>query len=74
MRKKENNNLICVEVNNEKFYYTSMTRAANKLNVACGQVQWALLKGVNPTLPDGTRTAKVTLVDGSDIPYKLINN
>lgn len=74
MRKKENNNLICVEVNNEKFYYTSMNRAAKKLSIQEASVRWAVMTNKNPLLPDGTRIAKVTLIDGSEIPYKYINN
>lgn len=74
MKEKKNNNLIKVEIDNQTFYYTSLNRAAYKLGIQSNSINWAIVRGINPKLPDGTYRAKVSIVDGSEISYKYINN
>lgn len=74
MRKKENNNLISVNYNDGGvFYYTSMNRAAMKLGVAAASVKWAIIHSNILTDVEG-KVFTIGIVDGSEVPYKLINN
>lgn len=74
MRRKENNNLVSINYSNGTvFYYTSMNRAACKLGVATASVKWAVEHGNVLTDYEG-KVFTIGIVDGSEIPYKLINN
>lgn len=74
MRKKENNNLIAVRYNNGRTdYYTSLNRIAIKLALAPASVKWAINHGNVLTDVEG-KVLTIGIVDGSEVPYKLINN
>ena len=73
MAKKINNNLVVIDFNGEKKYYTSMTKAGLKVGLAPASVRWAIGHGNVLTTCDN-RNFTMYIVDGSEIPYKLINN
>lgn len=74
MRKKENNNLIAVRYNNGRTdYYTSLNRIAIKLALAPASVKWAIEHNNVLTDVEG-KVLTIGIVDGSEVPYKLINN
>ena len=74
MRKKQNNNLIAVRYDNGRTdYYTSLNRIAIKLALAPASVKWAINHGNVLTDVEG-KILTVGIVDGSEVPYKLINN
>lgn len=74
MRRKENNNLVSINYSNgNAIYYTSMNRAALKLGIATASVKWAVEHGNVLTDYEG-KVFTIGIVDGSDVPYKLINN
>lgn len=74
MKKKENNNLVLISYNNgDKYYYTSMNRAAMKLSIATQSVKWAIIHNKILTDCEG-KVFSIGIIDGSEIPYKLINN
>lgn len=69
---KKNNDLICVESNKKKSYYTSNRRAALAIGVYAPAIQTAI--DHQETLKNyAGEEVRVSLVDGSDIPYKYIN-
>ena len=74
MRKKKDNNLVAINfADGEKQYYTSYTRAGYRVGLAPASVKWAC--NHNNTLYDlNDRELTISLVDGSMIPYKYINN
>ena len=72
-RKKNNNNLICVNAGNEKHYFTSTSRAGTFLGLAAGSVQWAI-DHKNVLINNKDEEVTIDIIDGSEIPYKLINN
>ena len=74
MRKKENNNLLSINYSNgDVFYYTSMNRVAVKLGIATASVKWAVEHSNVLTDCEG-KVFTIGIVDGTDIPYKYINN
>lgn len=73
MKTKENNNLILITENNKKIYFTSSHRAGNYLGVQGNSVNWAIVHN-NKLKNKNNEEVKIELVDGSEIPYKLINN
>ena len=74
MRKKINNNLVLVSYNNgDRHYYTSMNRAGLKLAMATQSVKWAIEHGNVLTDCEG-KVFTIGIIDGSEIPYKDINN
>ena len=74
MRKKQNNNLIAVSYNNGRTdYYTSLNRIAIKLALAPASVKWAIDHNNILTDVEG-KALTIGIVDGSEVPYKLINN
>lgn len=74
MRKKENNNLIMVDYGKGKReYYTSYTRIGMKLGLAAQSVKWASLHN-NVITTCNNENITISIVDGSEIPYKYINN
>lgn len=74
IRRKTDNNLVLVICDNEKKYYTSYNRAALAIGgVQAGSVKYACEKGKIIETPYN-KVITVKLVDGSEIPYKLINN
>lgn len=70
MKTKENNNLIKVTTKDGSFYFTSLNRTAKFLDVQILTITWAITHGNTIKKCD----AKVEIVDGSEIPYKYINN
>lgn len=74
MRKKQNNNLIAVRYDNGRTdYYTSLNRIAIKLALAPASVKWAIEHNNVLTDVEG-KVLTIGIVDGSEVPYKLINN
>ena len=73
MSKKKDNNLILVNVGNKKYYFTSAGKAGNFLGMQGPSVSWAIAHRNELTNNAGEKVT-ITLVDGSEIPYKLINN
>lgn len=74
MRRKNNNNLISINYSDGNvLYYTSMTRAAVKLGIAAASVKWAIEHG-NVLTDYEDRELTISVVDGSKVPYELINN
>ena len=73
MKRKTDNNLIVVDFNGEKHYYTSPTKAGWKVCLAPASVKWAIEHNNVLCTCDG-RNFRIYLEDGSDIPYKYINN
>ena len=74
MKRKQNNNLVMIDYGKgNRIYYTSMNRAACKLGIASASVKWAVEH--NNVLADYEgRSFSIGIVDGSEVPYKLINN
>lgn len=73
MSKKKDNNLILVNVGNKKYYFTSAGKAGNFLGMQGPSVSWAISHRNELTNNAGEKVT-ITLVDGSDIQYKYINN
>lgn len=73
MRKKRNNNLVLVNVGNKKYYFTSLNRAGIYLNLAAQSVKWAI-DHQNVLYNNANEKVTIDLIDGGEIPYKLINN
>lgn len=73
MRTKKDNNLILVNVGKKKHYFASATRAGNYLGMQGNSVNWAIIHR-NPLCNNNGEPITIELIDGSDIPYKLINN
>lgn len=74
MRRKQNNNLVSINYSTGNvFYYTSMNRAALKLGIATASVKWAVEHGNALTDYEG-KVFTIGIVDGSEVPYKYINN
>ena len=74
MRKKKDNNLILINYGTErKLYYTSMGRASVKLGLSVPSVKWAI-DHHNVTYSNNDEEVTIEIVDGSDVPYKYINN
>lgn len=72
-RKKNDNNLICVNAGNEKHYFTSTSRAGTFLGLAAGSIQWAI-NHKNVLINNKDEEVTIEIVDGSEIKYKYINN
>lgn len=74
MRNKNNNNLIAIRYDGgDMLYFTSTNRAAMKLAIAPASVKWAIEHNNVLTDVEG-KVFTIGIVDGSEIPYKLINN
>lgn len=54
-------------------YYTSMNHAASKLAIAPASVRWAIDHGNVLTDVEG-KVFTIGVIDGSEVPYKYINN
>ena len=73
MQKKKDNNLLLVTSGKKKHYFTSLSRVAKFLGINAGSVAWAI--GHRNTLKNNNdEDVTIEYVDGSDIPYKYINN
>ena len=73
IKKKKDNNLICIASGNEKQYFTSINRAGLYIGLAAGSIKYAMER--NSILKNkNDEDITIKLVDGSEIPYKLINN
>lgn len=72
-KKKKDNNLVCVLIGNTPHYFTSATRAGKYVGLASCSVVWAMTHNNDLTTEKG-ESIKFSIVDGSDIPYKYINN
>ena len=74
MKRKQNNNLVLItNKENEKLYYSSYNRAAMSLGVQANSIKWAVNHSKKINDFNGNEV-DVELVDGSEIPYKMINN
>lgn len=74
MQKKKDNNLIAIIYKDgERQYYTSMTRAGLKVGLTSASVKWAI-EHKNECEDFNCRKLVIDVVDGSEVPYKLINN
>lgn len=74
MRRKKNNNLILVNIGKDKkLYFTSKNRASMKLGLAIASIDWAI-KHKNITRSNNDEDVTIEIIDGSEIPYKYINN
>lgn len=74
MKRKKNNNLILVNVGtDEKHYFTSANRAGQFLGIQPNSVNWAIVHG-NTLINNNDKKVTIELIDGSEIPYKYINN
>lgn len=74
MGRKKNNNLVSINYSDGNvIYYTSMSHAACKLGIAAASVKWAIEHG-NVLTDYEDRELTISIVDGGEVPYKLINN
>jgi len=73
MKKKKDNNLILVKSGNRKNYFTSVSRASAFLGIGAPSVSWAIVHK-NVLKNNAGDDVTIDMVDGSDVPYKLINN
>lgn len=73
MKRKTSNNLILVNIGEDKYYFTSANRAGNLLGIQPNSVNWAI-KHHNKLISNDDRIVTIELIDGSEIPYKYINN
>ena len=68
----KNNNLILVNIGSKKYYYTSANKAGKLLGIQPNSINWAIIHK-NELLYRNNKVI-IELIDGSDIPYKYINN
>lgn len=75
MKKKNNNNLIYINIvgRHSYLYFTSINRAGDYLGIAPNSVKWAI-NHHNKLINNKDEVFTIELVDGSEIPYKYINN
>lgn len=73
MKTKENNNLILMTIGDKKRYFTSMNRAGRAAGLAAASVKWAIYYG-SELITNNNEKVTFKVVDGSEIPYKYINN
>lgn len=73
MKTKENNNLILMTIGDKKRYFTSMNRAGIAAGLATASVKWAIHYG-SELITNNEEKVTFKIVDGSEIPYKYINN
>ena len=74
MKRKRNNDLVVLKYENGmKKYYTSLTRAGLSVGLASCSTKWAI---DHQNIVEDLQGRKLTIVieDGSEVPYKLINN
>lgn len=73
-KEKYDNNLFMITINgHEKHYFTSAARAADYIGIQRTLMMYNVGRG--KTMRDSYgNMCEVAIVDGSDIPYKLINN
>ena len=73
MSKKKDNNLILVNSGKEKYYFTSLSRTGRFLNILPASVSWAIAHR-NVLKNNRDEDVTIEIIDGSEIPYKYINN
>lgn len=73
MEVKKDNNLIRMNYGEDIYYFTSATRAGLAVGLASASVLWALRHKNELESYDGKKIT-FEIVDGSDVPYGLINN
>lgn len=73
MAKKKSNNLIKLTIGERVYYYTSKCKAGMKVNLAPSSVIWAL-KYHNELWSNNDEKITFEEVDGSEVPYKMIDN
>lgn len=76
MRKKnekKDNNLVLMHIGKKDYYYSSMSRAGAKIGLQAASILWAIHHR-NELVNNEGEIVTVELIDGSEIPYKLINN
>jgi len=67
------NNLIMVKSEKSSKYFTNLNRAAKFVGIQPNSVSWAILNG-NVIKDKEGNDITLSMVDGSEIPYKYINN
>lgn len=70
---KKDNNLVLVNVGDKKHYFTSMNKAGLFLGLATASVKWAV-DHKNEIINNNDEIVTIDVIDGSEIPYKYINN
>ena len=73
MKLKKDNNLIKMNYGDDVYYFTSSTRAGLAVGLASASVLWAIRHNNELESYDGKKIT-FKIVDGSDVPYGLINN
>lgn len=73
MKVKRDNNLIKMTYGEDIYFFTSATRAGLAVGLASASVLWALRHKNQLKSFDG-KNITFEIVDGSDVPYGLINN
>lgn len=75
MKEKKNNKLIYINIvgRESNLYFTSANRAGMRLKLQPNSVNWAI-KHQNKLITENDEVCTIELVDGSEIPYKYINN
>lgn len=78
VKKQKTNNLIKVtktrpDGTDDIHYFTTCCKTGTFLYIAGASVQWAIDHHKTLFDEDGSKT-KIEMIDGSEIPYKLINN
>lgn len=70
---KKNNNLVLVNVGEKKHYFTSINKAGLFLGLAPASINWAINRK-NELKNNNDEIVTIEIVDGSEVPYKYINN
>lgn len=73
MRIKKDNNLIKMNYGDDIYYFTSTTKAGLSVGLAAASVSWAINHNNELKSYDGKKII-FKLVDGSDVPWGLIDN
>lgn len=66
------NNLVCINIGEEKLFFTTPGKAGLYLGLQYNSVMWAI-NHKNKLITKDDRVCTVKIVDGSDIPYKYID-
>ena len=69
----KNKYLFCINIGDEKQYFTSARKAGFYLGIQASSILYAYKKG-NKVITKDNRVCTITFEDGSDVPYKYINN
>lgn len=73
VKRKKNNDLVLMHVGDKNLYFTSNTFAGQHIGLHATSVDWAI-KHKKTLWTTDDEPITIEIVDGSEIPYKLINN